>query len=107
MGVDFDTLAVTFNQWAQNYAELQVSEWCGIDGKSIQKTVQDYKSEYQNFVSIVSVFTGKRGLVLSMDKLENKEGSEITTVQNLIAALDIEGAVFSLDALHCQKKLAN
>ena len=107
MGVDFDTLAVTFNQWAQNYAELQVSEWCGIDGKSIQGTVQDYKSEYQNFVSIVSVFTGKRGLVLSMDKLENKEGSEITTVQNLIAALDIEGAVFSLDALHCQKKLAN
>jgi hypothetical protein len=107
MGVDFDTLATVFNQWAQNYVDLNVSEWCGIDGKSIKGTVQDFKSEYQNFVSIVSVFAGKRGLVLGMDKLENKKGSEITTVQNLIAALDIEGAVFSLDALHCQKKLAS
>lgn len=107
MGVDFDTLATVFNQWAQNYVDLNVSEWCGIDGKSIKGTVQDFKSKYQNFVSIVSVFAGKRGLVLGMDKLENKKGSEITTVQNLIAALDIEGAVFSLDALHCQKKLAS
>ena len=61
--------------------------------------------KYQIFVNIVSVFAGKRGLVIGLDKLENKEGSEITTVQNLIAALDIEGAVFSLDALHCQKNL--
>jgi predicted transposase YbfD/YdcC len=32
-------------------------------------------------------------------------GSEITTVQGLIAVLDIKGAVFSLDALHCQKTI--
>jgi hypothetical protein len=106
MGADFERFAAIFNQWAQNYVHLDASEWCGIDGKSIKGTVQEYKSEYQNFVNIVSVFAGKRGLVIGLDKLENKEGSEITTVQNLIAALDIEGAVFSLDALHCQKKLA-
>jgi hypothetical protein len=63
--------------------------------------------EYQNFVSIVSVFAEKRGLVLGLTKLENKKDSEINTVQNLIAVLDIEGVVFSLDALHCQKKLAS
>jgi hypothetical protein len=63
--------------------------------------------EYQNFVSVVSVFAHNRGQVLGLDKLENKKGSEITTVQNLIAALDIQGVVFSLDALHCQKKLAS
>jgi hypothetical protein len=34
-----------------------------------------------------------------MSKLENKQGSEISTVQNLIALLDIEGVVFSLDAI--------
>jgi hypothetical protein len=44
----------------------------------------------------VSVFAQSRGLVLGLDKLENKKGSEINTVQNLIAALDIEGAVFSM-----------
>jgi hypothetical protein len=103
MGVDFDILAKTFNQWAQSYVHVDTSEWFGIDGKSIKGTVQDYESKYQNFVSIVSVFAGKTGVVLSLDKLENKKGSEITTVENLIAALDIEGVVLSLDALHCQK----
>lgn len=107
MGVDFDALATIFNQWAQHYVELEESEWCGIDGKSIKGTMQDAQGEYQNFVSVVSVFAGKRGLVIGLDKLQNKAGSEITTVQNLIAALDIKGVVFSLDALHCQKKLVS
>nr|WP_180277799.1 ISAs1 family transposase [Nostoc sp. 'Peltigera malacea cyanobiont' DB3992] len=105
MGVHFDYLAAMFNQWAQNYVHLETFEWCGIDGKSIKGTVKNYESEYQSFVSIVSIFAGKRGQVLSLDKLENKKSSEIGTVQNLIAALDIESVVFSLDALHCQKKL--
>jgi hypothetical protein len=61
----------------------------------------------QNFVSIVSVFTSKRGLVLGMDKFDNKKESEIAIVQNLITTLDIKGAVFSFDSLHCQKKLAS
>jgi predicted transposase YbfD/YdcC len=45
--------------------------------------------------------------VVSLDKLDNQAVSEIVTVQNLIAALDIQGVVLSLDALHCQKKLAS
>lgn len=107
MGVDFDELATIFNQWAQASVKWEDSQWCGIDWKSIKGTLKDSQSEYQNFVSIVSVFAQKRGLVVALDKLENKQVSEIETVQNLMMALDIQGAVFSLDALHCQKKLAS
>jgi hypothetical protein len=107
MGVDFDKFASIFNNWAQKYINLEVSEWCGIDGKSIKGTVKDYNNSYQNFVSIVSIFASKRGLILSMDKLENKHESEITTVQRMIEALDIQGSIFSLDSLHCQKKLVS
>jgi hypothetical protein len=107
MGVDFDKLAAKFNDWAQHYIDLEPSEWCGIDGKSIKGTVENYKSCSQNFVSIVSVFASKRGLVLGMEKLENKAESEIQTVQRLIGTLEIKGAVFSFDSLHCQKKLAS
>jgi hypothetical protein len=42
MGVDFDKLATTFNDWALKYVDLKVSEWCSIDGKSIKGTVQNY-----------------------------------------------------------------
>jgi hypothetical protein len=107
MGIDFDRLAEKFNIWAQNYVDLEMSEWCGIDGKSIRGTVENYNSCSQNFVSIVSIFASKRGLVVGMDKFESKEESEIQVVQNLISALDIEGGVFSFDSLHCQKKLAS
>ncbi len=69
MGVDFDHLATMFNQWSQSYVHLETSEWCGIDGKSMKGTVKNYDSEYQNFVSIVSIFAINRGLVLSLDKL--------------------------------------
>lgn len=107
MGVDFDKLATIFNHWAHSYVDIDEKEWCSIDGKSIRGTVENYEKSCQNFISIVSVFASKRGLVLGMEKLENKKESEIITVQNLIAALDIKGAVFSLDSLHCQKKLVN
>ncbi|MEI2581243.1 ISAs1 family transposase [Scytonema sp. PRP1] len=107
MGVDFDKLAAIFNQWANQYVDLKAQEWCSVDGKSIKGTVENYDSCAQNFVSIVSVFASKRGLVLGMQKFDNKKESEIVIVQNLIAALDIKGAVFSFDSLHCQKKLAS
>lgn len=107
MGVDFDQLVAIFNQWAYEYVDLEPSEWCGIDGKSIKGTVIDHEKSCQNFVSIVSVFASKRGLVLGIEKFENKQESEIVIVQNLIAALDLKDAVFSFDSLHCQKKLAS
>lgn len=107
MGVDFDKLAATFNQWAKNYVDLEELEWCSIDGKSIKGTVTDPEKSCQNFVSIVSIFASKRGVVLGLEKFENKQESEIVVVQNLIAALALQGAVFSLNSLHCQKKPAS
>ena len=34
----------------------------------------------------------------------SKKGNEIAALQELLQLLDLEGVVFSLDALHCQKK---
>ncbi|MEJ6482608.1 hypothetical protein N0Y54_14945 [Nostoc punctiforme UO1] len=59
-----DKLAEKFNDWAKNYVEIEESEWCALDGKSIKGTVKNYNSSQQNFVSIVSVFACKRGLVV-------------------------------------------
>lgn len=105
MGIDFDKLVTKFNHWAQNYVEIEESEWCRIDGKSIKETVQDYEKSCQNFVSIVTVFASKRGLVVNMEEIQNKEEREIVVVQNLIAALELKNSVFSFDSLHCQKNL--
>ena len=36
--------------------------------------------------------------------MESKKESEIYVVRELIELLDLSGAVFTMDALHCQKK---
>lgn len=107
MRVNFQMLTQIFNNWANQYVQLGESEWLAIDGKSIKSTVTDYSQAYQSFISIVSLFSSKQGLSVGLQPMNNKQTSEITTVQNLIAALDLKGVVFSFDALHCQKKLLN
>ena len=37
--------------------------------------------------------------------MENKQNSELVTVRELLDILEVNGLVFTLDALHCQKKL--
>jgi len=106
-GVDFDKLVEKFNQWAKIYVDLEEGEWCGLDGKCIKGTVKNHHSHSQNFVSIVSMFASKRGLVVGMEKFKNKKDSEIEIVQNLIMVLNLTGAVLTFDSLHYQKKLVS
>lgn len=102
--IDFDSFAASFNRWALQYVPLCKGDTKAIDGKAIAGTASDCHGSYQNFVSLVSVFASQRGIVLSCHRIENGKESEIPTVQQLITALDVKGEVFTLDALHCQKK---
>ena len=103
MNVDFDALNSAFHQWALGYVTIDKKEWLSIDGKSIRSTVEEYNNSYQNFVSLVSVFSQKRAQVLKTAVFENKKSSEIPVVQQLIQALDLTDVVYTLDALHCKK----
>lgn len=102
--VNFDSLNAAFNDWAGQYVSMCKGNTFAIDGKSIGSTITSYDNSYQNFVSLISVFAVQRGIVLRTGKIENKKASEIPTVRELIVALDVKGEVFTIDALHCQKK---
>jgi predicted transposase YbfD/YdcC len=52
----------------------------------------------------VSAFTHQQGRVLHLQVSENKYISEIEVVRQIITALAGQPIVFTLDALHCQKK---
>jgi hypothetical protein len=104
MGLDYEELTRVFSEWARQYGKVASDEWAGIDGKGLKNTVTNCSSSEQNFVNVVSVFTHQRGIVLGLKVMENKKTSEIKTVQELLETLDLKGYVFTLDALHCQKK---
>jgi len=66
MRVNFEDLTKIFNFWANQYVELSKFEWLATDGKSIKATVLDYSSAYQTFISVVSIFSNKQGLVVGL-----------------------------------------
>jgi hypothetical protein len=102
--IDFYKLTKIFHEWTKDYVEIKEKDWISIDGKAIKGTVQNLQNTKQNFKSIVSVFASKRKQIISASKLETKKTNEIPVVQKLIGELDLKGVVFTLDALHCQKK---
>lgn len=103
LNTDFVSIQQAFHKWTQNYVQIEQGEWISIDGKSIRSTVNDPLSEFQNFVSLVSLFCSKREQVLHVEKLENKKDYEGKIVEDLFEILDLKGVVFTLDALHCKK----
>ena len=95
--IGFDEVCAKFNEWMSDY---MAGEGIAIDGKSIRSTLSNSHSAAQNFVSLVSLYGQKSGLVRQVGMLENKKESEIKVVQALLREFDVKHSVFTLDALH-------
>jgi predicted transposase YbfD/YdcC len=54
---------------------------------------------------MVSAWARQNGLVLGQVKVDEKS-NEITAIPKLLSRLDIQGAVVTIDAMGCQKKIA-
>lgn len=104
ISLDFNELSNQFYEWSKQYISISSKEWISIDGKAIAGTVKDACGINQRFVSLVSLYCSKQKLVLSNALVSNNKNIEMTVVPQLIAALDLKDVVFTLDALHCQKK---
>lgn len=103
--VNFEELSEKFKSWILENELFDPNDWISLDGKSIKGTMSDYSTSQQNFISIVSAFSHKSGVVLMSKKYENKKTSEIPIVEELVKTLGLEGLTFTLDALHSKKKL--
>ncbi|HEX8529196.1 MAG TPA: hypothetical protein VF646_04210 [Cytophagales bacterium] len=66
--------------------------------------MRDYSESYQDFVALVQVYAHQSGLVVDQQAFHNGQQGEAHIVRELIAKLDLKGALLTMDALHCQKK---
>jgi len=103
--LDFNELKNAMNKWFEDNLFLQKGDWISIDGKSIRSTVSETFNSNQNFVSLVSMFSQRLESVIFVDKFENKKMSEIEVASTMIDLFTSENLGFTLDALHCKKKL--
>jgi|LakMenE01Jun11ns_1017448.scaffolds.fasta_scaffold9796711_1 DDE_Tnp_1-associated/Transposase DDE domain len=109
--IDFDSLILIFQAWTKtldvNVDNTSLTkDWVHLDGKSIKGTLENYNTKQQKFINLVSAFSSKRKQVLGFNLVENNKESEIPKVRDLIELLDLEGVIWTADALHCQKETA-
>lgn len=83
---------------------MEPGDWISVEGKAMGSTVSDDDKSYQNFVSLVSFFSQKRGPVVPVARLEHGKSRESPAVKKMIELFDLKGIIFTMDALHCQKK---
>ena len=84
--------------------DLLPEEQIAIDGKTLRRSHD--RNIKQKAIVMVSAFSRQKELVLAQEKV-NKKSNEITAVPKLLKVLKLSGAIVSLDAMGCQRKIAN
>ena len=97
-------LREAFTRWAQSIASLKKGEVVAIDGKTLRRSFQD--ANKSAFVHMVSAWATQNRMVLGQVKTEDKS-NEITAIPQLLETLKIEGCIVTIDAIGCQKEIAD
>jgi predicted transposase YbfD/YdcC len=79
------------------------AEVIAIDGKTLRRSYQ--KKSAKAPIHMVSAFAARQRLVLGQVKVAEKS-NEIVAIPALLALLAIEGAIVTIDAMGCQREIA-
>lgn len=101
--LDFTQFTTIYKNWLNQRVQpsSDSSSWCGVDGKALRGTIE--ADNHNDYVHLVSIFSTFDKIVLDTGKVVNKS-NEIPLVQQMIKDSDLQQVIFTLDALHCQKK---
>lgn len=92
-----------FVAWVSSIARLTAGEVVAIDGKTLCGTRETGKKQ---LVHMVSAWAEGNGLVLGQRRVDEKS-NEITAIPRLLHALELAGAVVTIDAMGCQREIAS
>jgi predicted transposase YbfD/YdcC len=100
--LDPEEMEKGFADWVSSIAKLTTGEVVAIDGKTLCGTRETGKKQ---LVHMVSAWAESNGLVLGQRKVDEKS-NEIKAIPKLLAALELAGAVVTIDAMGCQRAIA-
>jgi len=102
--VDYEDLEDKFRKYFKEVAnldELSDSNILAADGKTLRGSFDHMKDK--RATQILSIFATNVNLILGHSKIDDKT-NEIPVLPELIRELDIGNKIFTMDAMHCQKK---
>jgi predicted transposase YbfD/YdcC len=101
--IETEQFSQCFSRWVADLACLTAGEVIAIDGKCLRRSLD--KASKKAAIYMVSAWAQQNNLVLGQVKVDDKS-NEITAIPKLLSRLDIAGAVVTIDAMGCQKKIA-
>jgi predicted transposase YbfD/YdcC len=99
--IDPVAFRAAFTAWATAALPDLAGEQVCVDGKAVRGS----RDGENPAVHLVSAFAGQARWVLAQQAIAEKS-NEITAIPDLLALLDLQGAVVSADAMGCQKTIA-
>jgi len=92
-----------FIEWVSSITDLLPGEVISIDGKTLRRSHDN--SGGKQSIHMVSAWSTSNEIVLGQCKTEEKS-NEITAIPMLLEVLSIEKCLVTIDAMGCQKKIA-
>lgn len=101
--IDTEQFSHCFSNWVADLSNLVEEDIIALDGKCLRRSID--KASNKAAIYMVSAWSKQNSLVLGQVKVDDKS-NEITAIPKLLTRLDIAGAVITIDAMGCQKKIA-
>lgn len=99
--LDPDAFADRFSRWMAAACEATGLLHIAVDGKSVRGSA---KETFSGCLHLVNAWAVENRLILGVRSVP-EGGHEITTIPDLLGALDLAGAVVTIDAAGCQKAI--
>jgi DDE_Tnp_1-associated/Transposase DDE domain len=101
--IDADRFQRSFMRWVEAVFRVTGGQVMVIDGKTVRRSPD--KRIGKEAIHLVKAWASTNGITLGQRKVDDKS-NEITAIPELLELLNISGCIVTLDALGCQKDIA-
>jgi predicted transposase YbfD/YdcC len=92
-----------FVEWVGAISDVFQGQVVAVDGKTLRRSHD--KTKGKQAIQMVSAWAAENRLVLGQMKVDD-QSNEITAIPELLTLLEISGCIVTIDAIGCQKKIA-
>jgi predicted transposase YbfD/YdcC len=101
--IDGEEFQRSFIRWIERVFTVTGGQVIAIDGKTARRSHD--KNIGQDAIHLVNAWASANGITLGQRKVDGKS-NEITAIPELLRLLNITGCIVSIDAMGCQKTIA-
>lgn len=102
MALDTEQFQQCFIDWV-SAVKKAVKGVVAIDGKTLRRSFD--KAGGKAAIHMISAWSSQQNLVLGQRKVDGKS-NEITAIPELLDLLELKGAIITIDAMGCQRKIS-